>query len=359
MSQPGAEPVAVLGLDWAAWSLHEVIAAFWGAPFRWWVSGGLALELHSGHSWRLHGDTDVGILRSDVARAASWLPDLEFVVAAQGKLANWRGEPLVAGQNNVWLRAHGEHHWALDLTLSDGAERQWIYRRDPALTRPWSEAVLHTKEGVPYLAPELQLLFKSKTPRPRDTLDASMVIPLLDEAQHTFLERHLAPSHAWRQLLREHRGARVARAVPRLSIVMDGLPDGFSALHRCAEKEGFAHLSRLAAAWENGPSTPSPGEVLMEVRAQEQLVAIGALTAEPAESMKGALRVRRFYVHPHFRRRGLGRLLASALLDHGRAHSRAFTLHAPRPSSRAFWEAMGFVVDERDGFSHVRVEPDL
>ena len=64
-----------------------------------------------------------------------------------------------------------------DSTLTVGAghaEEHWVYRRDPTVTRPWEEAVLHTPEtGIPYLAPDLQLLFKSKDHRPKDDEDAT------------------------------------------------------------------------------------------------------------------------------------------------------------------------------------------
>jgi hypothetical protein len=52
--------------------------------------------------------------------------------------------------------------WCLDVTLAEGDSEAWVYRRDPRIRVPWPQAVLSTADGVPYLAPELQLLFKSK-----------------------------------------------------------------------------------------------------------------------------------------------------------------------------------------------------
>lgn len=60
-----------------------------------------------------------------------------------------------------------------------------------------SEAILTTSSGVPYLAPELQLLFKAKNPRPKDDVDAQVVIPELDKAQGDRLRRMLPSSHPW------------------------------------------------------------------------------------------------------------------------------------------------------------------
>ncbi len=44
----------------------------------------------------------------------------------------------------------------------------WVCRRDPSITLPYSELILHTRTGVPYLAPEVVLLFKAKHLRPKD-----------------------------------------------------------------------------------------------------------------------------------------------------------------------------------------------
>ena len=66
---------------------------------------------------------------------------------------------------------------------------------------PWADAVLRSTDGVPYLAPELQLLFKSREPRPKDDLDPREVLPELDRARCTWLASRLPPGHPWHALL--------------------------------------------------------------------------------------------------------------------------------------------------------------
>ena len=105
-------------------------------------------------------------------------------------------------QNNSWARRTSDGPWQLDVTVGDGTQTHWIYRRDPEVTRPWHEAVLHTAGGVPYLAPEVQLLFKSKDSRSKDDLDAAEVIPGLTPTRLEFLSSHLDSNHPWRGLFR-------------------------------------------------------------------------------------------------------------------------------------------------------------
>jgi GNAT superfamily N-acetyltransferase len=67
------------------------------------------------------------------------------------------------------------------------------------------------------------------------------------------------------------------------------------------------------------------------------LAGIGGLTIDPV--IPAVLRMRRFYVRPAFRRRGVGRRLAAALL--ARAGGRAITVNAC-PESFPFLGVSGF-----------------
>jgi hypothetical protein len=190
---------------WVPLSLEATVASFRGAPFRWWISGGHALELHLGRSWRDHEDMDVSVARRDVRSLRAVLDGWDIHVAA-GRLTAWAGQDLRARlhENNLWCRHQPAEPWQLDVTISDGDDDAWTYRRDPRVRLPWEEAVLRTADGVPYLAPELQLLFKSKGHREMDDLDAAEAIPALEMERTALLRRLLPPDHAWHRLLATH-----------------------------------------------------------------------------------------------------------------------------------------------------------
>lgn len=191
---------------WLPLTLDEGIALFGDAPFRWWVAGGHALELHLGMSWRSHGDFDIGICRAEADRVFEWLPGWDLVVASENELRKWDGRSLDRrGENNVWARRPGSEPWALDITVGDGTDESWIYRRDRSITRSWDAAVLHSDSGIPYLAPDIQLLFKSKDCRRKDGQDARRMIPELKPSELEFLVRHLPPKHQWRRLVKSGR----------------------------------------------------------------------------------------------------------------------------------------------------------
>ena len=51
------------------------------------------------------------------------------------------------------------------------------------------EIVHHTRDGIPYLAPELVLLFKAKHPRQKDQADFDSYGPLMTLAQRDKMSR--------------------------------------------------------------------------------------------------------------------------------------------------------------------------
>jgi GNAT superfamily N-acetyltransferase len=62
--------------------------------------------------------------------------------------------------------------------------------------------------------------------------------------------------------------------------------------------------------------------------------------------------MRRFYVRPAFRRHGVGRCLAEAVLAKAVDTEHAIVVNAPTELAARFWEALGFVPDRRDGHTH-------
>lgn len=144
---------------WEPLGLESVVEIFSAAPFRWWISGGHALDLHIERTRRDHEDTDLGVVRHDLASVHAFLCRWDLHVAAGGHLTPWTGEPLHVAQHQ------------------------------------------RTATGIPYLAPELQLLYKSKARRPKDDVDAAEVIPHLGARERERLSRLLPPDHPWQRRL--------------------------------------------------------------------------------------------------------------------------------------------------------------
>ncbi len=184
----------------------EVARALDRCSFPWWIAGGFAIDAFLGQTDRReHDDIDVGILARDQgalqAHLGSW--DLHCV-DPPGSLRPWRtGEILEEPVHDVWARARSSSPWRLQVLLNPGDAETWIYRRDARIRRDLSDLVWWLKD-IPYLAPEVQLLFKSTAVRPKDERDFTDSLPRLTASQRSWLREKLQltqSTHPWlRQL---------------------------------------------------------------------------------------------------------------------------------------------------------------
>jgi hypothetical protein len=160
---------------------------------RVWLSGGLALDVWLGHATRSHEDTDVSVLRSDWDAFARSVPStLRMYAAEEGSLL-----PLGAhlgSANNIWCTRDNHDAWVLQLNLEEGTDSEWRYRRFPAICLEWKRAVVEV-DGIRVIAPELQLLWKSKMPVEKDQADLAAVFPHLDASAQEWLARAIATAH--------------------------------------------------------------------------------------------------------------------------------------------------------------------
>ena len=135
-----------------------------------------------------------------------------------------------------------------------------------------------------------------------------------------------------------------------LKPVTRSLPCGFVAMQAEARAERYRFLDRLAAEWDAGTARfTCAGEMLLAAYFDDELAGIGGLTLDPV--IPHALRMRRFYIRAAFRRGGIGRALATALLEEPRRTGRLVAVNAAA-GSEPFWESLGFIPDRRDGHSH-------
>jgi GNAT superfamily N-acetyltransferase len=133
--------------------------------------------------------------------------------------------------------------------------------------------------------------------------------------------------------------------------VIGDLPDGFESLLADACAEGVRNMSLLADQWASGELLfERDGAALFAAMFDGELAGVGGVSAETSEP---AMRMRRLYVRPQFRRCGVGRALAGAMVQQGFEAADALTVNA-RASEAAgpFWEALGFKPVEALGYTH-------
>jgi hypothetical protein len=187
--------------NWASTTPEEAASWFSSLTVPWWIAGGWALDLFLGRQFREHGDLDVGVLRRDLPQLLATLPNWEIFEAQNGALSQLRyGIAPRQDVNSLWCRPVGSTLWSAEVLLDTSDTEFWVFRRQPRIRRPLNEVIRRTPLGLPYLAPEVQLLYKARAPRPRDQRDFAQVVPRLDFRARKWLRESLQmtqPAHCW------------------------------------------------------------------------------------------------------------------------------------------------------------------
>ncbi len=135
------------------------------------------------------------------------------------------------------------------------------------------------------------------------------------------------------------------------------LPDAVDTLIAAANAEGFDFVERLRARWRDGAyhDGVNPADKDASVFAafvEGELRAIGAQTHDSYDPAPSHRRLRHFYVRPTARRAGVGRALATALIQDAFNIAPRLHLRATHALSTAFWDAMGFTRVDHPTRSH-------
>ncbi|MFA9557617.1 nucleotidyltransferase domain-containing protein [Evansella sp. AB-rgal1] len=168
---------------WKPLSVREIQNIFKGIPVEWWIAGGWAIDLFLGEITREHEDIDVVILRKDHLTIQKHLEEeWDLYKAVKGELITWKkNETLLSSYDNIWVKKKGSSTWAFQVMIFDTDENKWVYKRKKTIKLPLEEIGLQTTTSVPYLRPEIQLLYKggSSLIREKDHYDLHSVLPKL------------------------------------------------------------------------------------------------------------------------------------------------------------------------------------
>jgi Aminoglycoside-2''-adenylyltransferase len=193
---------------WDPWTPDEVAERLGGVTTRWYVVAGWAIDLFLGRTTRIHEDIEIGVPAAGFTevRAALATFDCDVVGSVDGHTGmRWPlNSPAFDEHFQTWFRdpATGTYH--LDVFRDPHEGDTWHCRRDPSIQRSYRNVVMVTDAGIPYMAPEIVLLFKAKADRPKDRADLDAVRTELTTAQRSWLRHTLAslhPEHPWLALL--------------------------------------------------------------------------------------------------------------------------------------------------------------
>lgn len=177
-----------------------------GAAFPWFFAGGWAIDLFLGRVTRKHEDIDICVFRKDQVALRQYLKDWSFTKINKsssdepGNKETWREEYLHEPTHEIHAFNRTFKPTELEILLNERDDTHWIYRRNPAIRRPLSLAGIRSQSGLPLLAPEIVLLYKSKAPKTVDEEDFNNARVHLRRRSRVWLRRSIDlcyPDHHW------------------------------------------------------------------------------------------------------------------------------------------------------------------
>lgn len=172
----------------------------------WFVAGGWAIDLALGKVTREHHDVDFCIFRDVLPNLltnfADWTVEVCIPQTSQRIVCHSIADITPPRHE---LHFHKEN-WHLEFLLIERTPQQVIFRRDPTIKMDYHQFARYNKEGIPYVNPAWQLLFKAKNPRDKDHADFQKTIHLLSQNEAKWLRKSLKqhqPQSEWLKILME------------------------------------------------------------------------------------------------------------------------------------------------------------
>lgn len=166
----------------------------------WWVAGGWAIDLFVGRPTCDHADVEITAFFEDQRELRHALAGWDLKIADDGEFLPWpEGCQLDVQTNQLWARRDPSASWSLEILFELRRGDDWVCRRDSRVTRPVAQYGQHAG-GLPFVAPEVQLLYKAKALRPKDDHDFAVALPLLSDDAAVWLRSALElahPGHDW------------------------------------------------------------------------------------------------------------------------------------------------------------------
>jgi hypothetical protein len=158
------------------------------------------LDLFRGTQTREHGDIEIAIPAARFTEVRNRFPGYVFDAVSSGRIWPDARPHVLAATHQTWLRDPATGNYLLDVFREPHDGDTWICRRDAAIRLPYSDVIRHTPDDIPYLAPELVLLFKAKHARQKDQADFDATVPHMTPTQRNTLAElltHTHPGHHW------------------------------------------------------------------------------------------------------------------------------------------------------------------
>jgi hypothetical protein len=144
---------------------------------RWCLCGGKSIDVLVGRNSREHGDTDIGVFRSDLVTCLSAIGRRRVFLCVGGKHDAWDGDSLLDTINDIWITDVHRELWILQIVVFTDDDRFVYYKRNRSIRWP-KESHSWRVNGLNILNPLITLLYKANQLQlaDKDTADIRLII---------------------------------------------------------------------------------------------------------------------------------------------------------------------------------------
>lgn len=178
---------------WQTYPLETIMSLFDTLDIQWGIGGGVALDLYCGFTTRHHEDIDIIIFVKDAAEVIHLLQDFSLFKAENGILTPYAYEDKTDESFSIWVSEEEDSPFVFEILLISTREDFWIYKRNSDIRGSIDELFLLNEANIPYIKPEVQLLYKMDGShiRDKDIIDFEKFVPLLGTDEKIWLKKQL------------------------------------------------------------------------------------------------------------------------------------------------------------------------
>jgi hypothetical protein len=154
--------------------------------FPWFIAGGWAIDLFLNKETRVHDDIEIGIYRRNQMQLYRYFDKYKkYYINNRSRIGiherlEWNKEYLRLPIHELYVECTGLE---IEVLLNERDDNKWMYRRNDQITLDEKKVICFSEDRIPYLCPEIVLLYKTKEMRNKDIDDITNAIGKMDESQ--------------------------------------------------------------------------------------------------------------------------------------------------------------------------------
>lgn len=158
--------------------------------YPWFIMGDWAIELFLGKETRIHDDIEIGIYREQQMQLLRYLEKYKkFYIDNRSRIGKyekkeWKKEYLRLPIRELCIEYEGSE---IKILLNEKDDVDWIYGRNNKIKHERSNVIRYTDDRIPYLCPEIVLLYKTMEMRDKDKDYISNVFEKMNESEKKWL----------------------------------------------------------------------------------------------------------------------------------------------------------------------------